>query len=948
MHRPPRLARLAAIVGFAAVVAATGVAGVAAAAGPEAAARPDAAPAAIRDTAQVVVRWSAADLPATRAARLRSLDDALRVASLSTAAGMRATFVRPFGTAGTTAVYRFEHALGADANRTLDRLNATDGVAFAEADPIATIDTLPNDFYTYALWGQKGPADGSQYGVDSIGAWPTSTGTGAVVAVLDTGIRTHADLAGQTVAGYDMVTDAWTANDGDGRDADPSDPGDFVTKDDSVGHCSVRNSSWHGTHVSGIVAAIPNNAIGVFGVAPGSKVQPVRVLGRCGGSFTDIADAVTWASGGAVIGTPPNATPADVVNLSLGSKVTCPAFFQAAITAARARGTLAVVSAGNSGLDASTQAPANCQGVVAVAATDDAGMRAVFSASTSSNYGATVDIAAPGKDIASTWNAGTTTPGADSYGTGSGTSQAAPHVAGIAALLRAYRPAAQPAALERAITSAATPFAADASSLGCPTVGCGAGIANAPGALAFIATADIAAPAVTITPPASPTKSTALGFSLGFDEAVTGLATTDLATGGTAAGCVIGTPSGGGSAWSVNVSGCGDGTVTLTLKAQGVVDAVANVGPDEDETSDPVTVDRTAPASSGSIVASATNGTAVAVDYSAGDGPGTGVAAVQAFYSTSATLTAPQACGSVVLGAATGTIACTIPATDATYRVFTRATDAVGNVEGAPGTADDTIVRDTVLPTASVAPAKTASNTGGVAFTITVSEPVSGLTQDDVVLGGTSTGCAITGFASGASSASVAVTGCSDGTLVPGVKASSAVDAAGNAGPAAQANGTPVVMDTVAPSATAPSVGVRTNTTLAGTAIPVTVAWSGTDNAGGAGIASWTLQRSLDGGTTWSAIGSGLTATSLATTLPSSGSTRFRVRAIDKAGNAAFSPVTTRSGRLVQNSSTAVQVLVAVGPLDVDERTPAGPPATRRPPGARRATRSRAARSRSS
>ena len=158
--------------------------------------------------------------------------------------------------------------------------------------------------------------------------------------------------------------------------------------------------------------------------------------------------------------------------------------------------------------------------------------------------------------------------------------------------------------------------------------------------------------------------------------------------------------------------------MTLTLKAQGVQDSVANVGPDDDATSAAVIVDHTPPASVGAVTATATNGTSVSVAYTASDPTGTGVASVQAFYSTTAALTSPTACGSVVSGAASGTIACTIPATDATYRVFTRATDVVGNVEAAPGTADDTIVRDTVAPTATVTPASLVSNTGSVAFTI--------------------------------------------------------------------------------------------------------------------------------------------------------------------------------------------------------------------------------------
>ena len=901
MHRRPRPARLAAALGALVVVALGLVA-------PASAARPAerAAPSSVRATHQVVVRWAAADLPATRRGRLAALGNPRRVAGLSRAAGMHAAFVRPFGTAGTTAVYRFEEPLGADANSTLDRLNATPGVVLAEADPIATIDTVPNDTYAPQLWGQLGAADGSPYGIDSVGAWATATGTGTVVAVLDTGIRTHADLAGQTVAGYDFIADPWTANDGDGRDGDPSDPGDFVAADQVAGHCAARNSSWHGTHVSGIVAAIANNAAGVFGAAPGTKVQPLRVLGRCGGSYTDIADAVTWASGGAVLGTPANATPADVVNLSLGSNSSCPAFFQSAITAARSRGTLAVVAAGNSGVDATGHSPADCQGVVVVAATDINGKRATFGAGSSSNYGAIVDVAAPGASIISTWNLGTTAPGAEGYGNGGGTSQAAPHVAAIAAMLRGLHSGAQPAALERALRSSSKAFAPDADPLGCPTVGCGTGIANAPAALAFIATADIEAPEVTITPPTSPTKSTTLAFSLAFDESVSGLATTDLIAGGTATGCVIGTPSGGGAAWSVNLTGCGNGTVTLTLKAQGVQDAVANVGPDDDTTSAAVTVDHTPPASVGAVTATATNGTSVSVAYTASDSTGTGVASVQAFYATTAALTSPTACGSVVSGAASGTIACTIPATDATYRIFTRATDVVGNVEAAPGTADDTIVRDTVAPTATVTPAALVSRTGSVAFTINTSEAVTGLAAADVVVGGTATGCAVTGFTPAAASASVVLGGCSDGTVVPGLASGAVTDTAGNPGPTAEVDGATVLVDSVAPTAGTPSVAIRTNTPLTGTAIPITVAWTGSDNAGGAGIASYTLQRSTNGGTTWSTVASGITTTSRTTTIASSGSTRFRVRAIDKAGNAVYSAATSRSGRLVQNSSSAV------------------------------------------
>jgi subtilisin family serine protease len=910
MPRGSRHARIAAaLVALALLVTALAVPAATAAAEPDEVPAPETV---VQDgvaaTRQLVVRWSADSLGGgTRAQRRATLDDAGRVATIGRAAGHSAAFVRPFGLAGTTGIYRLDRPLGNGAPGIVRRVEAIPGVLDAEPDPVVTIDALPNDTYAPLEWGDLGAPDGSPYGIDAVGAWGTTTGAGTVIAILDTGIVAHADLTGQAVAGYDMISDAFTAGDGGGRDADPSDPGDFVTAQESVGHCAAHNSSWHGTHVAGIASAIANNGAGVFGAAPGAKLQPVRVLGKCGGTFTDIADGVTWASGGTVLGVPANATPADVVNMSLGSGGSCPSYLQAAITAARARGTITVASAGNSGQPASGHAPSNCADVVAVAATDVNGLRGVFGGGGSSNYGSAVDIAAPGVSIPSTWNLGTTTPGAETIGGGSGTSQAAPHVAAIAALLRASRPAAQPAALQRAITSATTAFAADASSAGCPALGCGAGIANAPAALAFIATADIAPPTATITPPASPTTSATLTFALAFGEDVTGLAVGDLTIGGTATGCVLGTPAGGGDTWTVGVSGCSDGSVTLTLGAQRVEDLVANVGPAAAVTSSAVVVDRTAPVSAGSIAPAATIGTGVSVAYTASDGTGVGVASVQAFYSTSASLTSPQACGSVSSPASSGTISCTIPATDATYRVFTRATDALGTTEAAPATADDTIVRDTLPPTATVTPAKTASKTGSVGYTIGWSEAVSGMAQADLVLGGTAAGCAFQGFTTTPASAKVTVAGCGNGTVTLGLKAGAALDIAANTGPASQVDAATVVMDTVKPKVGVPTVTPRTGVPLNGSSIPVTVAWSGGDSSGGSGIAGYTLQRSLDGGTTWSTLAAGLTTNSRTTTVPSSGTTRFRVRATDKAGNtSSYATGGSRTGRLVQQSSGAV------------------------------------------
>src|SRR5690606_6649270 len=134
-------------------------------------------------------------------------------------------------------------------------------------------------------------------------AWDISTGSGVRVAVLDTGIAPHSDLTGQTVGGYDFISTAANARDGGGRDSNPNDEGDwFNSTECSTGYAS--NSSWHGTHVTGTIAAATNNAKGIAGVAYGAKVVPVRVLGRCGGSTADIVDAMVWASGGSVSGVP--------------------------------------------------------------------------------------------------------------------------------------------------------------------------------------------------------------------------------------------------------------------------------------------------------------------------------------------------------------------------------------------------------------------------------------------------------------------------------------------------------------------------------------------------------------------------------------------------------------------------------------------------------------------
>jgi serine protease len=264
------------------------------------------------------------------------------------------------------------------------------------------------------------------------------------------------------------------SNDGNGRDSDASDPGDWI----NAGECAPGDpatfeaSSWHGTHVAGTIAAVTNNSSGVAGVAFNAKVVPARVLGKCGGYTSDIADAIVWTSGGTVSGVPANANPAKVLSISLGGGGSCGTTTQNAINSARSRGASVVVAAGNSNANAANFSPANCTGVVTVAATGRNGGKASYS-----NFGATVEVAAPGgsggaNSVLSTLNAGSTTPGADNYALYNGTSMATPHVSGVVALLFQAKPTLTPDQVTSILQTTARAFPAACSQ-------CGSGIVNA-------------------------------------------------------------------------------------------------------------------------------------------------------------------------------------------------------------------------------------------------------------------------------------------------------------------------------------------------------------------------------------------------------------------------------------------------------------------------------------
>ena len=340
----------------------------------------------------------------------------------------------------------------------------------------------------------------SNQGIGVEAAWEKTKGSASVVvAILDTGITAHPDLAGAvpTGAGYDFISSTASSVDGSGWDSNPTDPGDYRDSARATACAkTVTNSSWHGTHVAGIVAA-RENGTGVVGVAPQVSIVPVRVLGACDGNSTDIANGIRWAAGvttdisGALFPVQ-NSRPAKIINLSLGGRGVCSTTMQSAITAARSQGAVVIASAGNDyGLDVSGTTPANCAGVLSVVALGQDGGRASYS-----NYGQTASVAAPGTSILSTKlgslyaNLGDYT-----YARDSGTSMAAPMVSGVAALMLSLNPSMTRAQLETYLQTTTSAFTTVSTGYQCVPTGstqttfqkvCGSGRLNAGAAVKLL------------------------------------------------------------------------------------------------------------------------------------------------------------------------------------------------------------------------------------------------------------------------------------------------------------------------------------------------------------------------------------------------------------------------------------------------------------------------------
>lgn len=434
-----------------------------------------------------------------------------QVNGLSASAGIGLTHYRAMS--GDAQVFKLPQPMPmAEVEAIARRLSADPQVEYAEPDRIMRPLLVPDDVRYAEQWHYMSHLvpDSVAGGANLPGAWDITTGsTGIVVAVIDTGLVPHVDIdtnildgTGKVAPGYDFVTNMFTANDGGGRDSDPTDPGNWIATGECGNSGGLIPSSWHGTHVAGTIGALSNNAAGVASVNWVSRILPVRVLGKCGGSLSDVVDGMRWAAGLAVTGVPANTTPARVLNLSLGGDGACSISEQTAINEIVATGAVVVVAAGNSNDDLALapSAPANCNSVISVAAVNRTGGRACYS-----NFGSTIEIAAPGGEMASsfcagvttngvlsTLNSGTTIPGGDIYTYYQGTSMAAPHVAGIVSLMLSQNPALTPAQVLAALQSSARAFPVTGGA-NCTTATCGAGIVNAAAAVAAVTAVTVTA-----------------------------------------------------------------------------------------------------------------------------------------------------------------------------------------------------------------------------------------------------------------------------------------------------------------------------------------------------------------------------------------------------------------------------------------------------------------------
>ena len=491
------------------------------------------------------------------------------------------------------------------------RLAARSDVEWAVPVRRKTVNAVtPNDPYFPGGQTTITPAAGQWYlrapdstivsAVNALGAWAITTGSpGVTVAVLDTGVRgSHPDLSSKLNAGYDFVSRTSISNDGSGVDNDPTDPGDYSSASDT---CGAGNSSWHGTQVSGLIAAATDNGIGIAGTGRDIRVQMVRVLGKCGGYDDDIQAGMRWAGGlsnasgctsSSAATATCNPTPAQVINMSLGGTGACTAGYRTLIAELNAAGVSVIVAAGNDAGQAVSE-PANCDGAIAVAGLRHSGTKVGYS-----NLGPEVSIAAPAGNcvndsgqclypLMTTTNSGTTTPGSNTYSSGAsaavaslGTSFATPIVAGTVGLMLSANGNLTPAQVKSLLRSSARSFpttgaqtanapvcqapnGTDQIECYCTTTTCGAGMLDAASAVSAAAALAGTPTAAISTSAGSVTVGSSVTLSGSSSTATSGrsIASYGWALTGGAGFATLNASSGA----SVTLTGVAPGSVTVQL-----------------------------------------------------------------------------------------------------------------------------------------------------------------------------------------------------------------------------------------------------------------------------------------------------------------------------------------------------------------------------------------------
>ncbi len=374
-------------------------------------------------------------------------------ADLETLTGLDLQHVREMS--GKADVFQLADAANAaEVAYALEQISAHPDILYAEHDALMHAALTPNDPRYLDQWHYYE----NLAGIRLPQAWNITTGSNLVVAVADTGIRPHVDINNKIVPGYDMISDPFMGNDGNGRDSNP--------------HDDWPASQYHGTHVAGTVAAQSNNGTGVAGVSWGARILPVRVLGRNGGTLSDIADGIRWSAGLTVPGVPANGNAARVINLSLGGFGACGQTFESAINAATAMGALVIAAAGNSNQDVANFRPANCTNAMAIASINRSADRSSFS-----NKGAGIDVAAPGGgDFSLQDDVLSLSGNSNAYTYLRGTSMAAPHVSGVAALAFSLNGQLSPQQVRNLINQNTRSFPAASD---CTMSLCGTGIVDA-------------------------------------------------------------------------------------------------------------------------------------------------------------------------------------------------------------------------------------------------------------------------------------------------------------------------------------------------------------------------------------------------------------------------------------------------------------------------------------